>query len=942
MSGEHHARLLALLEGEDSPGPGDLKALAEPAFAEAAGARLLELARLATPSAERLLVILEKLVRHVPAPWLGARLARERANLVYLRGRYGEALSGYGEALDRYRALGDDLEAAITESTSTQSLALLGRYQQAHAAAARARAAFLHSGAERRLAQLDVNEGNIFFRQDRFEEALACYQRAWPTLERDGSALDHVAALSNLAVTLTSLGEFQEAEGCYLKARARAADSGFAQLVAQADYNVAYLYFLRGEYARALAEYADAYDAAVASGDGYHAALCDLDRAEVALELNLGERGLAFARRAEPEFRALGLTYEGAKALAFAAVAATLRREHALADSLFAAARSDFAADGNRVWPGLIDLYRAASYCEQGRWAEARRLASQAATLFTAVALPRKADWATLLEARLDLAMDHPQAALARLHRLGERRGTELSPLDGFHLAFLEGEARLALGEPRAAVTAFEQAASRLEEIRGGLDREELKIAFQRDKAVVFERLFALSYECSAVDLSYLATQRAKSRVLLDGLSARLGVEAVGADGVSELVARLHHFRGDLAGLERQRERLELEALLPSPERQQGLARRARERQTALERALAEATASPGSSSLGRPATAAEVAGTLGEGELVLELYEADGELFAALLGRDGREIRALGPASHLVRPLRLLRFQLSKFRLGERYTSRLESVLEAAVRRHLAELGEALFEPLEGHLRGARRLVIAPHGFLHAIPFAALETRGGTLVERFELAHAPSGTLLARLRQRPALPAAEVSSLVVGVPAPGLPQIAAEVERVAATLPGALCLLGPEATVARVTAEAPRHRIIHLCGHGTFASRDPLASAIHLADGPLDVPALERLSLRAELVTLSGCGTGLAVVEPGDELLGLQRALLLAGARSMLVTLWDAHDDSAAALMAAFYTAWRGGRSRAAALREAQLGLCRERPHPYFWAPFVLVGEPG
>lgn len=940
MSDASSAGLLARLEAAESVGDEELAGISTRDFAETAGARILALARLNAGEAETLLARLHGVEQRRASPWLAARLARERASLAHLKGHHTSAVEGYREAVSRYQALGDDFEVAITESASIQSFALLGKYQQAHAAAARARATFKAAQALRRLAQVDVNEGNILFRQDRFEEALACYRRARPPLLELGSVLDQVAVFSNLAVTLTSLGQFEEAEASYLGARGRAEASGFTQLVAQADYNVAYLYFLRGEYARALASYASAYEAAAASGDGYHAALCDLDRAEVALELNLGERGLVFARRAEPEFRALGLTYEAAKALAFAAVAATLRREHALADSLFAAAKADFVAEGNRVWPALIDLYRAASYSDQGRWAEARRLASQAANHFTATALPRKADWAHLLEARIDLALEKPQQALSRLSRLGAQRGVELSPLDRFHRAFLEGEARLARAEPKMAISAFEEAASRLEEIRGGLDREELKIAFQRDKASVFERLFELYLGLSELDPAYLATQRAKSRVLLDGLSARLGQEAPDAEGPSPLVERVHLLRREFAGLERQRERLELGQEAPSREAQQGLALRARERQTALERALAEAAAHH-EGSLGEAATAAEVMTALRPGELLVEIYEAQGELFAALLSSTGRGIRPLGPASRLVRPLRLLRFQLSKFRLGPAYTSRLEAALEAAVRRHLSELGDALLAPLEDGLREARRLIIAPHGFLHAIPFAALETANGTLVERFEISQAPSGTLLTRLRQRPSRAAASGSALVIGVPAPGLPQIAAEVERVAGTLPGALTLLGPEATVDRVTAEAPRHRVIHFCGHGTFASRDPLASAIHLADGPLDVPALERLVLAAELVTLSGCGTGLAVVEPGDELLGLQRALLLAGARGLLVTLWDAHDNSAADLMATFYSIWRGGGSRAAALRQAQLTLRRARPHPYFWAPFILVGDP-
>ncbi|MCG8460451.1 MAG: CHAT domain-containing protein, partial [Holophagales bacterium] len=96
---------------------------------------------------------------------------------------------------------------------------------------------------------------------------------------------------------------------------------------------------------------------------------------------------------------------------------------------------------------------------------------------------------------------------------------------------------------------------------------------------------------------------------------------------------------------------------------------------------------------------------------------------------------------------------------------------------------------------------------------------------------------------------------------------------------------------------------------------------------------------LDAELVVLSGCGTGLAAVRGADELVGLARGLLFAGARSTLVTLWDVHDRSTAGFMRAFYRHLAAGEAKADALRRAMLDHRSEHPQPYYWAPFVLVG---
>jgi CHAT domain-containing protein len=92
--------------------------------------------------------------------------------------------------------------------------------------------------------------------------------------------------------------------------------------------------------------------------------------------------------------------------------------------------------------------------------------------------------------------------------------------------------------------------------------------------------------------------------------------------------------------------------------------------------------------------------------------------------------------------------------------------------------------------------------------------------------------------------------------------------------------------------------------------------------------------------VTLSGCATGMNFVAAGDELLGLQRGLFCAGATTLLLSLWDVHDESTAQLMQYFYRDYLQTGNMAGALQVAMQELRRQNPHPYFWAPFVLVGK--
>jgi CHAT domain-containing protein len=116
--------------------------------------------------------------------------------------------------------------------------------------------------------------------------------------------------------------------------------------------------------------------------------------------------------------------------------------------------------------------------------------------------------------------------------------------------------------------------------------------------------------------------------------------------------------------------------------------------------------------------------------------------------------------------------------------------------------------------------------------------------------------------------------------------------------------------------------------------------SSIQLGSGPFNVIDLYQLRLSAELVTLSGCSTGLNAIVGADELLGLVRGLLYAGAGAVLLTLWDAYDMSTAEFMESFYSHLRLGVHKAGALQRAMLDLRKRYPHPFYWAPFVLVGQ--
>ena len=283
--------------------------------------------------------------------------------------------------------------------------------------------------------------------------------------------------------------------------------------------------------------------------------------------------------------------------------------------------------------------------------------------------------------------------------------------------------------------------------------------------------------------------------------------------------------------------------------------------------------------------------------------------------------------------------------------------------------LGRPLLSPVLPYLEGVTHLVIAPEHWFHLLPLHALDLDGSgeTLLDRCAVSYVPALGLLERLRRRE--PAVAGKAVVLGYTPADLTTRRGRVERqlflgeaqAVARQMGVRPLLDREATAPRLREALADQtlRLVHLSCHGHFDPADPLRSGVLLADGLFTARQWMELRFRAGLVTLSACGTGLTGFLGGDELAGLSQALLYAGASSLLVSLWSVDALTTASLMVDFYRRlWdESGNKKtdtAAALREATLALRKgelkgellppaeglDPSDPYYWAPFILVGD--
>ncbi len=205
-------------------------------------------------------------------------------------------------------------------------------------------------------------------------------------------------------------------------------------------------------------------------------------------------------------------------------------------------------------------------------------------------------------------------------------------------------------------------------------------------------------------------------------------------------------------------------------------------------------------------------------------------------------------------------------------------------------------------------------------------------------MSYAPSASVYALCQQKSAN--ASGKSLILGIPDAQAPSIVDEVEALHSILPDAKLFMGSAATEDVLRTHGPGSRIVHIATHGYFRQDNPMFSSIRLGGSHLSLYDLYHLKLPAELVVLSGCATGLNVIRPGDEVVGLVRGLLQAGAQSLALSLWDVHDCSTKEFMVSFYTRLQQGLSKPLALQGAMTELRERYPHPYYWAPFTLIGK--
>jgi CHAT domain-containing protein len=485
-------------------------------------------------------------------------------------------------------------------------------------------------------------------------------------------------------------------------------------------------------------------------------------------------------------------------------------------------------------------------------------------------------------------------------------------------------------GDLKTAIDLWTRAVEVIEQQRSTINTEASKIGFVGDKQAVYRRLIEALFASQQLAQAFDYLERSKARALVDMLASKKDFAVHGADPdkvrallasaeSAEISARAQDGHALPAAQGSQQRTLTV-----APTRQEMV-------QAAPELAsLVSVTSTP----------IAEIQALLPEDEALIEYYYDDASLYAFVLTRGGLQGAKLD-AKGLDADARAIRDALDEPQ-SQRY-------LGPAQRLHAS-----LIAPLRGMLGARSKLLIVAHGALHYVPFAALHDGERFLLERFSLRFLPSASVIKYLpAQRAPRPA---GILAFGNPDLGdarldLRYAEEEARSIVKRVPQSRALLRGEATESAVRNYAAGFNYLHFATHGRFDPESPLNSALMLArdassDGLLTVGKLYSMQLGVDLVTLSACETGLGKVANGDDVVGLTRGFLYAGATTIVASLWKVDDQATADLMTRFYEGLSpenpalAAADKREALRAAQLALRERYPHPYFWAGFQLTGR--
>jgi CHAT domain-containing protein len=797
------------------------------------------------------------------------------------------AVEGFNETQTAFQLIGKESQAASVQANKVVALAILGRYEEAILHGLEARKILERCGEAAVLINLEYNLGNLYLRRNHFREAEKFYLQA----REHAIKISHQSLLAritnSLALLYSSQNKFRQAEQLYREALLNAETTNQAILQADIEANIGELSWLQGKYDNALDYLERARRKFAQLGIAQRSALAELEIADAYLELNLQPEAKTHYEKLIGEFVALGMRAEQARVLAQLGLAQMKLGQLDHAQKSFEEARRLYIAEGNPIGAALTKLSLAQLLYEKGRHDKALELIAEIESVFEQAETWRYLLITRWLRGEIERAFDENEKAERTFTQTLQDAEKRTQPQIAQRCFTSLGLLKASLGQRGEAEHYFNRAIDSIETLRAPLPGEEFRAAFFADKLTPYDEMARLCLDDESFDrteeaLRYI--ESARSRALSDKLG--FGFESRTFDEFeSQLFGQIETLREELNWHYSQLNRASENSSANKDEiASLNQAIREREQQTLeLMRQLQHRWRRDASSNADT-VDLSKLRQYLDQETALIEYASLDGEWLAFVLTNEGLFVaRYLGSETETTEQIEQLYFQIGSLRQGTESVRKHLPLLTERIQNYLLNLYSILLEPLED-LIGERRLAIVPNKALHYVPFQALFDGQSFVIEKREVCYAPSAKIFEHSLSLPRR--ALNKALLLGVADERAPKICDEINALAPLFNDTVSFLDSDATIAKLKEHAPNADLLHLACHGQFRHDNPTFSTLRLGDGWLTVHDAARLKLNCELVTLSACETGVNLVAPGDELIGLARGFFAAGTPALILDL--------------------------------------------------------
>jgi len=939
-----------------------------------------------------LLVYFGEYVHHVPSRALGLKAKGDVLRVLGLHQAAIECLDAAGEEFLR---LDDERNWASTRISYILGSAWLGHVEEALQEARRAHEVFQRLGDKYWACIVDHNTAYVYEQMGRYQDALKVYESIlaiYPTLtDKNEVLIKRAIAVTkcNQAIDLALLGNFEEAYHIQQQSHAIFIALNEISCVINTQMNLADLDYTQGYYGSALRRYYHARDILTQNNVDDPLVLAELKlwMAKCLVKLNKAQEAYPLADEAVEIHRKLGTSLQTSNALREYATTLIASGRSQKALSVLEEAWTLFNIGGLEHYASITKLQQVELMLEIGFFAEAYEQARLLEKYFETQGLASRSVRAklvmagALMENALRPGINEEkeqqatllQNAMLLCKQVALQAHQQNLQEEAYKSHYLLGRLFAIQENPNKAARHYGAAIAQIECILNDLVYD-LSPAFLRTTWSVYEDMIALCLEQEQVERAFSYLEQARSMALRQYLNKSSALQSKSNDPEDVTSPSILQMNSAVV-LRTQYELKEWQ-----------------ERYRDYSNLLADPSLS---SDIDREVIQAELKrceAMLSELFERLHLYQSNTDFTSHKKKRATHNINRVDITQlrqQLTPDQTLLAYFLHKDKLvifaaatetlatyeipdGAAQLERLLPLLHAhlqpggwpdiqrppqkIISRLLKKLYDLLIAPVTSLLPAqSGYLTIVPYGPLHKLPFHALYDGSHFLIENFQISYLPASNMLMHLGSRQSEDASHLTDLHVSAKRPlifgysgngHLQRTIDEAKMLAEMLDGH-CYIEDEATITRLIEQAPGSPIIHIATHGQSRLDAPNFSYVLLADGQLNAIDAFSLDLKGcELITLSGCETGLSLSGGGDEQLGLGRAFLAAGAESLVMSLWSVEDHATNELMQYFYHRLLSGDTKVQALRAAQCSLLHSNSsmytHPYFWAAFRLVGGTG